>query len=313
MKKQFPSSSFLRLSLTTLALILCPSVYALDVNVAPSGDIQAAIDRVAASGGGTVNIGAGQGLLRSTLKIKSHVTLNGAGTPQTTLTIGGNFSGIQNATEGLTHVTIQNLKLAGTGEKTSNQCNGIIIASLKTYHTAIKLNNVQVLNCGGMGVHIKRADGVNITNCSFHHNGGFTLMHNFYIRESRNATLANSRMTESPSGTGLHVAGVCTNIHIINNVFANNGSQGINVQDSPTGIIIQGNTCTGNGTSDSYRSDGIAFTGTHALIENNTSNNNVGFGIHTWNGSGVLNNNRASGNKKANYNIHGTFTQQNNQ
>lgn len=296
-----------------MALFLCPSVRALDVNVAPSGDIQAAIDRVAASGGGTVNIGAGQGVLRRTLKMKSRVTLNGAGTPQTTLTIGGNFTGIENATEGLTHVTIQNLKLAGTGVTTSNQCNGIIIVSLKTYHTAVKLSNVQVLNCGGMGVHIKRADGVMVTNCNFHHNGGFTLMHNYYLRESRNATLVNSRMTESASGTGFHVAGVCTNIRIINNVFSNNGSQGMNIQDSPTGITIQGNTCTGNGISDSFRSDGIAFTGTNALIENNTCNNNVGSGIHTWNGSGTLSDNRASGNKKVNYNIHGTFAQHNNQ
>lgn len=312
------SSKIIRSVLLSVAafaanLVLVSTVHGLTLTVAPNGNIQAAIDQVAAAGGGTVNITSGQGTLTTPLRMKSKVALNGAGTPATTLGVGGNFTGIQNDTEGLTNVTIQNLKLAGNGETTSTNCNGIIISSLGTYHKTVKVSNVQVLTCGGMGIHIKRANGINVLNSNIHDNGGFTLMHNMYIRESTGASVTGTQLNGSKSGTGLHVAGICSSFTIKQNTLSNNGSQGMNIQDSPDIITIQGNTANGNGVTDATRADGIAFTGTNALIDSNTCNSNVGNGIHTWSGNGSVTNNNATGNAAGDYDIHGTFTQSNNQ
>lgn len=313
---KYPHKSHGLLSTLALAGIvslgLVPSAHALNVTVAPTGNIQAAIDQVAAAGGGTVNITSGGGTIRTPLRMKSNVTLNGAGNPATTLTIGGSFTGIQHNAEGLSNLTVQNLKIAGNGENTSTNCHGIIISSLGTYFRTVKVSNVQVLSCGGMGVHIKRANGITVSSSNLHDNGGFTLMHNIYIRESTAANVSGSSLNGSNGGTGLHVAGVCSNITIRNNTLSNNGSQGMNIQDTPSTITVQGNTADGNGRSDSTRSDGISFTGTGALIDANTCRNNIGNGIHTWGGNGRITNNLATGNAKGNYNIHGSFTQSNN-
>jgi len=282
----------------------------LTVSVAPGGNIQAAIDSVAAGGGGTVNLAAGTWTITSSIRLKANVILNGAGDPNTTITSNTPMTLITTDQEGLANLTIQNLKIIGIPNDSASI--GIWIASLNAYFKNVKISNVQVTNCGGIGVHIKRADSASVLNCNLNNNGCTVYYHNIYVRESTHITISGNLLTGSPNGTGIHVAGVCSHLTITGNTVTNNGIAGMNIQDSPDIIFIQNNTVSGNGVNHiSGHGDGISFTGTNATIESNTTNNNYEGGIHTWNGSGSVTYNHATGNG-INYNIHGSFTQSNN-
>jgi parallel beta-helix repeat protein len=295
-------------------LIAASTARALTVNVAAGAStatIQSAIDQVNAGGGGTVNLAAGGYTVTTPILMKSKVTLNGAGTPATTLGVNGNITIISAATEGLQNITIQNMKIVGTGRTVSTDCNGIIISAQTTHHSNVTISNVQVMNCGGMGILTKRADNTKVLNCNIHDNGGFTLMHNMYLRDETPITVTGCQLKNSPQGTGLHIAGVTANVSITGCSCTGNGSQGINVQDSPTGITIQNNDLSSNCVVN--QGEGLGFTGTSALIDSNTANNNNGWGMYLFGGNGTLSNNTATGNTLGTYNIHGSpWTQINN-
>jgi hypothetical protein len=67
------------------AILPMPAARALDITVAPGGNIQSAIDQVNAAGGGTVNLQAGTFTVASSLLLRSNVTLKGAGAGSTTI------------------------------------------------------------------------------------------------------------------------------------------------------------------------------------------------------------------------------------
>jgi len=280
------------------------------VSVPLGGNIQHAIDSVAAAGGGTVNLASGTWTLTSTILLKSNVTLNGAGNPNTTLKTNTVINIISTYAEGLSNLTVQNLKIIGV---TDTLCNGIWIAALSNHFRHVTISNVQVTGCGGMGVHLKRVDTATVSNCNLHNNGNSVYCHNIYVRQSTYITISGNTLSSSPVGTGLHVAGSpSTNLTITGNTVTGNGIAGMNIQDSPDVILIQHNTVSSNGVNHGTgHGDGISFTGTNATIDSNTCNSNFEGGIHTWSGSGSVTNNHASGNA-TNYNIHGTFTQSNN-
>ncbi|MDN5286517.1 MAG: C-terminal target protein [Mucilaginibacter sp.] len=282
----------------------------LTVTVASGGNIQTAIDNVAAAGGGTVNLASGTWTITSSIRLKANVTLNGAGNPNTTITSSTAMNIITTAQEGLSNLTVQNLKIVGI--PTDSTSNGIWIAALGNHFKNVTISNVQVTNCGGMGIHLKRADTACVLNCNLHNNGKSVYFHNIYVRESTYITVSGNLLTGSPYGTGIHVAGVCNHLSITGNTVTGNAIAGMLIQDSPNVILIQNNTVSSNGVNHiSAHGDGISFTGTNATIDSNTANSNYEGGIHTWNGSGSVTNNHASGNG-INYNIHGTYTQSNN-
>src|SRR5271165_5471225 len=140
---------------------------ALDVTVPLGGNIQTAINQVNAAGGGNVILQTGTYATSVPLSIKSFVTLTGQGASSTTITNSGFTNVIQQASDGLANVTIENLRVTG---KHTNTCYGILLQALSTYHTNIIITNVEVTSCG-MGVHLKRVCGVNVTGCDFHDNG----------------------------------------------------------------------------------------------------------------------------------------------
>jgi parallel beta-helix repeat protein len=279
--------------------------------VLPGENIQAAIDSVAAAGGGTVNLATGIFTITSSIRLKANVILNGAGDPNTTITSNTPMTIITTDQEGLENLTVQNLKIIGIANDSASI--GIWIASLNAYFKNVKISNVQVTNCGGIGVHIKRADTASVINCNLNHNGKSVFYHNIYVRESSYITISGNALTGSPHGTGLHVAGVCSHFIITGNTVTNNGIAGMNIQDSPDILLIQNNTVSSNGVNQiSGHGDGISFTGTNATIESNITDSNYESGIHTWNGSGSVTNNHATGNGTKNYYIDGSYTQSNN-
>ncbi|MDN5286681.1 MAG: C-terminal target protein [Mucilaginibacter sp.] len=280
------------------------------VTVPLGGNIQAAIDTVAASGGGTVNLASGTWTITAPIRLKANITLNGAGNLNTTIQSNTAMNIITTDKEGLSNLTVHNIKIIGIS--TDSTSAGIWIVAYSERFKNVRISNVEVTNCGGMGVHIKRVDTSYVQNCNLYNNGKTVHYHDIYVRESTYSTVSDNILTGSPYGAGIHVAGVCNHITITGNTVTGNAIAGMLIQDSPDVILIRNNTVSNNGVSHiSAHGDGISFTGTNAAIDSNTVNNNYEGGIHTWNGSGSVTNNHASGNS-INYNIHGTYTQSNN-
>ena len=266
------------------ALLSMTQVQALDVNVNSASGIQSAIDTVAAAGGGNVNIAGGAYTITSTIKLKSQVTVAGAGNPATTLNASGNFDVFQQSAEGLSNVTIKNLKIVG---KHDPNCHGIIVESLGTYHTNVNLTNVQIRDCG-MGSHLKRVNGGAVSSCNIHTNGTYsgTLgFQNLYVRNVDNYTVVGTSMSYCSTSSGCHIGGVCNTVDFRSNTLNNNFQYGINVTDTPTNLMIRYNTC----------------------------NYNNEYGIVAWSGSGSIYQNTALGNGTAGYLIYGSYSQSGNQ
>jgi polygalacturonase len=266
-----------------LALLGNVSASALTVSITPSNSLQSAIDQVAAAGGGTVKLAAGTYNIYATTKLKSNVTLSGAGNPATTLVGMGNFDVLQQSAEGLSNITIKNLKITG---QHNYLCHGIIVEALSVYHSNINLTNVQVRDCG-MGVHLKRVNGGAATSCNFHTNGAYagTLgFQNLYIRESTSYTVSGTNMSNCSTSSGLHLGGTCVNVSVKSNTLNSNYQYGINITDLPSGLVIDRNTC----------------------------NSNNEYGIVSWGGSGSITNNTCYSNGTGGYLIYGSYTQSGN-
>lgn len=267
-------------------------VNALTVSVAPSGNIQSAIDQVAAAGGGTVNITSGTATITASLRMKTNVVVNGAGNPTTTLNAGGDFTMFVNDVEGESGVTLENIKLAGRGSTGSTSCLGYVISALTTAHTNIKGINIQLLNFGGSGCLLKRANNSSISNCNFHDNGADLYSHNLYIRECTSTNVSGSSLNNSPYGSGFHLAGVTTGGSIKTTTLNTNGEDGMNLQDSPSNYTVDGCTTDNNRIATAGRGDGI--------------------GINAQTGTGTIQNCTSTGNVGANYQIGSGYTQSNN-
>ncbi len=267
-------------------------LFALVVSVAPSGDIQAAIDQVAAAGGGTVNITSGTATRTASLRMKTNVVVNGAGNPTTTLNAGGDFTVFVNDVEGESGVTLQNIKLVGRGGTGSVNCCGYFMSALTTAFTNVKGVNIQLMNFGGIACHYKRANNSSISSCNFHDNGSDLFSHNLYIRECSSTNVSGSSLNNSPFGSGFHLAGVTTGGSIKTTTLNTNGQDGMNLQDTPSGYTVDGCTTNGNRNATAGRSDGI--------------------GINAQAGSGTIKNCTSTGNAGANYQIGSGYTQSNN-
>ena len=279
------------------------------VSVPLGGDIQAAIDQVAAAGGGTVNLASGTYHTTATLKIKSNVTLNGQGNPTTTIT-GGNFNIIEEAAEGQSNMTIQNLKITGVK---STSCYGILIEALTTGHTNVTITNVQVTSVG-MGVHLKRVDGITISNCNFHDNAGPGMekyFHNLYIRASQNVNVSATNVSNSTTGNGINVS-YCTNVTITGCTASNNYFRGIRAADTD-GFTAKDCTINGNGDIGLLMNQEAGMVTKNINLDHNTVTNNQAGGIQVLSGStGQVINNTATGNTNFNYSIASGVTQSNN-
>lgn len=313
-----------RFFVAALGLLVAVQVRALDVNVPAGGNIQAAINQVAAAGGGSVNLTNGTWTLMNSLQMKSFVTLNGMGTNtilQGPLTIYNYPLVSDGGVEPLTNITVQNLVIDGRlpagARLTHIDADGpyenvlAILFDAYTYdHRNILIHNVEAKNVG-MGVHVKGTTGLVITNCYFHDNGiSYWGSHNLYLRRDNDVVVTHTRSEYAHVGVGIHVAGGHRNWLFEKCVFIGNNGPGMNIQDSPENHQIRDCYIAYN------YGDGMALTGTNNCINNrNRSEYNDRYGIRAWGGVGTNNcftNNFSFDNRSGNYDIHGTYTQANN-
>ena len=274
------------------AAALSASLFGATATVAPSGDIQGAINSVAAAGGGTVSVTSGSANRSGSIRMKSKVTLNGAGNPTTTFngigTLGNDIGYFMEQSGGnLNTVTMSNFKVYGPGKTV--QSDAVRIGG--TGNSNIKFQNLQTLNCGGMGSLMGSVSTGTISSCNFHDSGLDLFHHCCYVRNGGSVNISGSNLTNSPFGAGLHIAGTTSGGSVKTTTLNTNGEDGINIQDSPSNYTVDSCTANNNRNATAGRSDGI--------------------GINAQSGTGTISNNHASGNR-VNYQISSSYNHFNN-
>ncbi|MBT8226167.1 MAG: right-handed parallel beta-helix repeat-containing protein [Dactylosporangium sp.] len=230
--------------------------------VIPGASIQAAVDEVAAVGGGTVLLGAGTHVIAAPIRLRSQVALVGRSSASTDHTTIQNAAGpdmvimLDGRAGGLDNVVLANLTVdcALTEAQRSYPADpgtnyGIYITDTAAVNSRILLDGVQVTSCT-VGFHSSGTTDLTVRDSNVHDNGGWTrYSHNADLRRVSRVLLENSTFTAATAGTGLDVA------------------HGHNV-------TVRGVTASGN----AFR--GIRFTGSsHVDVISCTTADNVGGGI----------------------------------
>ena len=217
-----------------------------DIAVPAGGDIQVAIDTVAArEGGGVVTLKAGTHVINRPIKMNSNVTLQGEGTLASTLITTNDIKMITASADGLDNLTIRNMVIVGTN---SVHGWGIHLASYNNNHHNVTLSGVHVFETG-WGVHIKGAENLLIEHCNFSRNGNADnkgYAHNLYLRRCYSATITTSSFTNSVSGNGINIS-YCKDISILGCQVIGNHFRGIRAADSD-GFFVHDCVIGENGT-----------------------------------------------------------------
>ena len=307
-----PSRLLLGLLLSVISLASVPA-RALDISIpagASEASIQAAIQKVSTSGGGTVQLAAGTWTLDTALALYSNVTLNGAG-PTTILQGPDTPSGgalITHSAEGLNHVTVSNMTLDGRVPRSALYFNqfapapykmaGVFIFAYNAVHRNITLSHLEIKNTVA-GILMGLCDGVIIDHCNVHDNGaGFS--HNIYLRACFNITVTNTKSNYSTLGDGIHIAGGGTGVKISHCEFIGNNGIGVLIQESPPGQVITDNLFLFNAN------EGLDTNGPGLLVARDRAEYNMSTGMNIIDpSSGMVGDSIALGNLGESLFIHG--------
>lgn len=282
------------------------------VVVAVEDSIQEALDSQAGTGGWVV-LGKGTHKLAKPLRVPSGVTLAGFGL-ESILFLDPEEEGAAIVTkEGSLHdVVFRDFVVEGgltvTLARDPNQDRrmrsyqmapsraGVLLAdSPDGRMERIRFEHVTVRHCTHNGVAIRGADDVVVRGCDFSDNGSSVVpgpgqQHNLLLGQVAGCHISDSRLDDSPWGSGLNVVN-SRDIRIENSEAARNALQGVRCTESQN-ISIEGNLLEGN---DGYgvHSD-VLLEGTRGIvvINNQVQNNGMG-GISIYRtGTTRLENNR---------------------
>lgn len=291
-----------------LFVFLTFSSHASNETVLPGGNIQTAIDNVAASGGGIVTLAAGIHTITTPVRMKSNVTLQGEGNWASLLKTTVNMKMIIADAEGLVNLSIQNLAIQGTNAALGG---GIEIASLGVDNENITIINVHCYETG-WGVHVKGAKNLVVKDCLFERNGtvgqeGFA--HNMYLRRVYGAEVRNSKFLNSISANGINIS-YSENIKVYNCEMSGNYFRGIRAANTD-GYLVHDCIVKNNGDVGIFANSESVPT-TNIDIRRNCVSNNTLPGISSVSGvTGIVADNNSYGNS-VDYNLVGTITQSGN-
>ena len=234
-----------------------------------SDNIQDCIDTAADNGGGEVVLDAKTYELTDTLTLRSNVELVGQGT-QTLITWEPSIAGTINEPlihrgrggDGISNVVIKNMSILCTVDNTDlddrDRTDHMAIFidgggdpadAHSLQHQNIVLENLEVRNCGGTGIHIKGTNNLTADGLFMSGNGWFTedLLHNIYYLRVRNAEIRNSTFVNSPAGHGMRMGSI-ENAHFENLVVEGNSDHGIHMNSveniTGSGLTVRNNCVT---------------------------------------------------------------------
>lgn len=234
--------------------------------VAPGEAIQAALESQRGKGGWVV-LGKGIHPLSAALRIPSGVTLAGEGVG-TVLWMNGRVTGpaIVNDDEALREVTLRDfvLEAASTSGLPSDPNSARRTRSRATAPRrggieftgrngksmeALRLEHVTVRNCTDNGLLIENARQVVLSGCSVTDNGTSgppdqQLHHNLVLKNVQSCRVTESRLNNSPAGSGLEVVG-SRDVIVSGSEVARNVGWGLHAEDTE-GLEILHNLVEGN-------------------------------------------------------------------
>jgi parallel beta-helix repeat protein len=273
------------------------------VAVAPGQSIQEALDARGHAGGGWVVLAKGLHTLPATLRIPSGITLAGQGREtilflEPKLSLDRSSVAIVNAVDDLRNVTLRDFALEGAmASEPSRDPNedrrqrsfsmapvraGIAFTAQHANQMRnIRFEHLTVRNFTHDGVAIRGAAQVVVAACHFNDSGssvmpGIGLQHNLLITRATGVEVKDSRLDNSPWGSGLDLSH-SRDAKISNNQAARNALDGIRVTESQD-VRVRGNLTESNDHG------GIVFDammdGNRGIdIRDNLSRNNGGYGI----------------------------------
>lgn len=291
------------------------------IRVKPGEPIQAALD-ITAGTGKKVILEKGIHTLSQTLLVPSHTTLIGRG-KGTVLILRSNITGltIGNKESELEDVTLKNFVIEGAtsvnpgtdpnqgrrarARMSAPRREGIVFsAETEGQIHNIRLENLTVRNFTKHGVSIRGAIDVQIESCDFSDNGsnvvpGEGLHHNLHLSRVKDIQISNSRFSNSPWGSGIHLS-FAERVWITNNESPRNKLHGIHVTESK-GVLIKSNLIEGNDRHGIYLSrwmEGvyspkvddniIRNNGGKGIIWENDSNEAIGYNLVTDNREDII-------------------------
>jgi hypothetical protein len=268
------------------------------VVVEPGQSVQAAVDRVAVTGG-CVMLRKGIHTLPASLKLPGGITLcgEGLGTLLFLDPASGMRDAIVNASDTLSGITIRDLVVECSNrtdvpsDPNSNRSHrggwnrgGIILRASQEFGLRdIRIERVTVRNATYDGVQVAGAHGLRIIDCDIDENGasvvpGPRLQHNLNMKHCLDVEVSGCRLDGSPHGSGIAVEH-CRKVAVRGCEIARNARDGILVAESSEvavgGCLVEGND-----------RNGITFEFLHAgsskiTVTDNRIHYNAGAGLWT--------------------------------
>ncbi len=240
------------------------------ITVVPGESIQDALDKLKASGGGTLGLAAGLHTLPATLKLPSGVTLAGTGVDCVLFldpTKAGNEAAIVNAEPDLHDVVLRDLVIEGGETPAASRdpntdvgrrrlAHGPIRAGIvfqgdgKTAMRNLKFEQITVRNCTYSAVALFGTEQVNIVNCDVSASGGMVppgpgKNHNLKMNHVSRVAISGSRFADSMWGHGLAVI-FGRDITIRDCELTRNQLDGVMIAESRQ-VTVEGCLAEGNG------------------------------------------------------------------
>jgi hypothetical protein len=242
------------------------------IAVAAGESIQDALDKLKASGGGTVSLGPGLHTLPATLRLPSGISIVGTGVDCELFLDPEKVqyeAAIVNADPDLHDVALRDFVIEGaTVPQAPRDPNSdvykrrtvqgpirsgiVFLADNKTVQRNIRLEHVTIRNCIFSGVYIYGAENLDVVNCDFSANGGIPppgpgKNHNLKLDHVSNVAISGSRLCDSMFGSGVAVS-FGHNVAIRDCEIARNCLDGVRVAECQQ-VTVESSLAEGNGGS----------------------------------------------------------------
>jgi hypothetical protein len=239
------------------------------ISIAPGASMQDALDKLAASGGGTLSLSAGLYTLPATLRLPSNVTIAGTGLDcELFLDPDAKTSeaAIVNAAPDLHDVVLRDLVIEGgqapqaprdpnSDVQHRRSVHGpirsgvVLLADAGTTLRNLRLEHVTVRNCTASAVELFGADHVDIVNCDFSASGGEVppgpgKNHNLKLNHVSHVTVTGSRLADSMWGSGIFLS-FGQDVTVRDCELARNQIDGITIAES-TAVTVEASLAEGN-------------------------------------------------------------------
>jgi len=267
------------------------------LQVAAGESIQAALDKLAANGGGVVRLGTGPHILPASLQIPSGITMLGTGLDCVLLLDPGKHgseAAIVNAEPDLHDVVLRDFTIEGAETLTTSRdpnadvqqrraqygparAGIVFLANGNSEMHNLLFERLTVRNCTSNAVRLFGADHVEIADCNFYASGGMVSPghgknHNLNLNHVSDVTISGARLTDSMWGHGVGLS-FGKNVTIRGCELARNNLAGARIAESHR-VTVQ--DCLAEGNSGA----GIAIEtwmdlNTEVVLRNNILRNNA--------------------------------------